>query len=292
MNHVSEKPYQDGPNAPSASPIVLNGRQAPVRQRQEAILKLVRDKGYVTNESLARHFSVTPQTIRRDINALCDEGWLQRYHGGAAPASSIENMAYSDRRVICLEEKQRIGEMVANQIPEKASLFINIGTTTEEVARALCDHHQLRIITNNINVAVILSKNENFDIMVTGGKIRNRDCALSGEATVDFIRQFKVDYGIIGISGIDSDGSLMDFDYGEVRAARTIIDNSRKVFLVADHTKFGRKAMVRLGNMTEIDALFTDREPPVPVVKMMKSAGGKIYTIGELSGKNSDKEHA
>jgi len=279
MNQVPEKRDRDNPETAPTSPTMLNGRQAPVRQRQQAILKLVRDKGYVTNESLARHFSVTPQTIRRDINSLCDNGWLQRYHGGAAPASSIENVAYNDRQIICLEEKQRIGEMVAAQIPEKASLFINIGTTTEEVAKALCGHRHLRVITNNINVAVILSKNENFDIMVTGGKIRNRDCALSGEATVDFIRQFKVDYGIIGISGIDSDGSLMDFDYGEVRAARTIIDNSRRVFLVADHTKFGRKAMVRLGNMTEIDALFTDREPPVPVVKMMKNAGGQIYTI-------------
>ncbi len=286
MNQIPEKQHRDNPETAPASSIVLNGRQAPVRQRQEAILKLVRDKGYVTNESLARHFSVTPQTIRRDINALCDDGWLQRYHGGAAPASSIENVAYSDRRIICLEEKQRIGEMVAAQIPEKASLFINIGTTTEEVAKALCGHRILRIITNNINVAVILSKNENFNIMVTGGKIRNRDCALSGEATVDFIRQFKVDYGIIGISGIDSDGSLMDFDYGEVRAARTIIDNSRRVFLVADHTKFGRKAMVRLGNITEIDALFTDREPPIPVVKMMKNAGGEIYTIEGLPREN------
>jgi len=257
----------------------LNGRQAPVRQRQEEILKRVRDKGYVTNESLARHFNVTPQTIRRDINTLCNDGWLQRYHGGAGPASSTENVAYSDRRIICLPEKKQIGKMVAEYIPEKASLFINIGTTTEEVANALLTHHHLRIITNNLNVAAILSKNENFEIMVSGGKIRNRDCALSGEATVDFIRQFKVDYGIIGISGIDSDGSLVDFDYGEVRAARTIIDNSRKVFLVTDHTKFGRKAMVRLGNIGEIDALFTDQTPPAPVVKMMSEAGGKIHTF-------------
>ncbi len=279
MNRNLKNTKPDTPAATSSGPVVLSGRQAPVRQRQEAILALVRDKGYVANESLARHFSVTPQTIRRDINALCEEGWLQRYHGGAAPSSSIENVAYSDRRIICLAEKEQIGRMVAEHIPEKASLFINIGTTTEAVAGALCGHELLRIITNNLNVATILSKNENFDIMVTGGKIRNRDCALSGEATVDFIRQFKVDYGIIGISGIDADGSLMDFDYGEVRAARTIIDNSRKVFLVADHTKFGRKAMVRLGNIEEIDALFTDRTPPAPVVRMVREAGAEIYTF-------------
>ena len=279
---MKENPKKRGHGYPEADPsslVVLNGRQAPVRQRREKILQLARDKGYVTNEFLAGHFSVTPQTIRRDINTLCRDGWLQRYHGGAGPSSSTENVAYFDRRIICLKEKQRIGSMAAEHISEKASLFINIGTTTEEVAKALCEHQQLRVITNNLNVAAILSKNENFEIMVSGGKIRNRDFAVTGEATVDFIRQFKVDYGIIGISGIDSDGSLMDFDYGEVRAARTIIDNSRKVYLVADHTKFGRKAMVRLGNIVEIDALFTDRIPPAPVVKMMKNVGGKIHTL-------------
>jgi DeoR family glycerol-3-phosphate regulon repressor len=278
MKEPPEKRGHGHPKSAFPALVVLNDRQAPARQRQERILQLVRDKGYVTNEFLARHFSVTPQTIRRDINMLCRDGWLQRYHGGAGPSSSIENVTYSERRIICLKEKQQIGSMAAGHIPEKASLFINIGTTTEEVARALCNHHQLRVITNNLNVATILSKNENFEIMVSGGKIRNRDCAVTGEATVDFIRQFKVDYGIIGISGIDSDGSLMDFDYGEVRAARTIIDNSRKVYLVVDHTKFGRKAMVRLGNIVEIDALFTDRVPPVPVIKMIKNAGGAIHT--------------
>jgi DeoR family glycerol-3-phosphate regulon repressor len=81
-----------------------------------------------------------------------------------------------------------------------------------------------------------------------------------------------VDYGIIGISGIDMDGTLLDFDYREVRASRAIIDNSRKIFLAADHTKFGRNAMVRLGNIAEIDALFTDRTPPAALVEVMARA--------------------
>jgi DeoR family glycerol-3-phosphate regulon repressor len=91
-----------------------------------------------------------------------------------------------------------------------------------------------------------------------------------GEATIDFINQFKVDFGIIGISGIDEQGCLLDFDFREVRAARAIIDNSRQVFLVTDHTKFGRNAMVRLGQLSEIDALFTDKRPPDPLLEILK----------------------
>ena len=175
---------------------------------------------------------------------------------------STENVAYTKRKVLCLKEKQQIAEMVAAHIPDHASLLINIGTTTEEIAKALCDHRGLRVITNNLHVAAILSRNEDFEVIVAGGLVRQRDGGIIGPLTIDFIEQFRVDYGIIGISGIDMDGTLLDFDYREVRATRSIMDNSRKVFLAADHTKFGRNAMVRLGNIAEIDALYTDKYPP------------------------------
>nr|MDJ0888769.1 hypothetical protein [Desulfobacterales bacterium] len=96
-------------------------------------------------------------------------------------------------------------------------------------------------------------------------------------------QQFRVDFGIIGISGIDLDGTLLDFDYREVRAARAIIDNSRKVFLAADHTKFGRNAMVRLGSISEIDALFTDRMPAEPVTEALGASEVELHVAGFAS---------
>jgi len=97
------------------------------------------------------------------------------------------------------------------------------------------------------------------------------------EATVDFINQFRVDYGIIGISAIDQeDGSLLDYDYQEVRVAQSIISNSREVFLAADHAKFGRSAMVRLGNITQVDRLFSDAEPPKSIKALLKEHSVKF----------------
>jgi DeoR family transcriptional regulator, glycerol-3-phosphate regulon repressor len=253
------------------------GKSKGVAARHRKILKVVQGKGYVTIDDLAREFKVTPQTIRRDINDLSDAGLIHRYHGGAGAISSTENFAYSDRKIICLQEKERIAALVARHIPDHASLFINIGTTTEEVAKALCNHQRLRVITNNLNVASILSNFSHIDIIVAGGLIRHRDCGIIGEATIDFIQQFKVDYGIIGISGIDMDGTLLDFDYREVRAARAIIDNSRRTFLVADHTKFGRNAMVRLGGIAEIDALFTDQTPPASLMEILAAQDVKLH---------------
>ena len=248
-----------------------------LNRRQQEILSLVHRQGFVSNEGLAQSFGVTPQTVRRDINALCEGGLLRRYHGGAGLPSSVENMAYAARQVLCLEEKIRIARTTACHIPDGASLFINIGTTNEEVAKALVSHKGLRVITNNLNVASFLSENPSFEVILAGGVVRSRDRGITGEATIDFMQQFKVDFGIIGISGIDNDGSLLDFDYREVRVAQAIVANSRKVFLVTDHTKFGRNAMVRLGPLTQIDALFTDRQPPEDLCKLLVDSGIDLF---------------
>lgn len=275
MNKIVER-YQPRNDADTLI-IDADGKSGPVRRRQDKIQKLIQAKGFVTIEQLSRKFKVTPQTIRRDINTLSDNGLVHRYHGGAGMASSTENVDYTERKILCLKEKQLIARMVAKQIPDHASLFINIGTTTEEIARALCNHQRLRVITNNLNVASILSGNENFEVIVAGGCVRSRDCGIIGPMTIDFIRQFRVDYGIIGISGIDMDGTLLDYDYREVSASKAIIENSRKVFLAVDHTKFGRNAMVRLGDIAEINALFTNRQPPQALVEALNASDVKLF---------------
>lgn len=270
MNPPEAKPAGSDPAAPDA------GARINPSDRHSRIRQMVQSKGFITIEQLAREFGVTPQTVRRDINALSKAGVIQRYHGGAGLGSSTENVAYTERKVLCYQEKCLIARTVAARIPDNASLFINIGTTTEAIAQALTQHKRLRIITNNLNVATILSANEDFEVIVAGGLVRHRDGGIIGEATVDFIQQFRVDYGIIGISGIDLDGTLLDFDYREVRAARAIIDNSRKIFLAADHTKFGRNAMVRLGNIAEIDTVFTDQAPPPALQEVVTQAEVKL----------------
>ncbi len=254
-----------------------------MNQRQQEIITLVQQLGFVSVETLSHDFNVTPQTIRRDINALCQQQLLTRYHGGAGLSSNVENVEYAARQVMNLEGKQRIARMAANQIPDQASIFINIGTTTEEVAKALLNHTGLRIITNNLNVAAILRSNPSFEIIIAGGVVRQRDGGITGEATIDLIRQFKVNFGIIGISGIDPDGTLLDFDYHEVRVAQAIIENSRQVFLVADHTKFDRNAMVRLGSIDQIDDLFTDRYPPEHIVAMLAEKNVALHTADDTS---------
>ena len=124
--------------------------------RQSEILNIARAFGRVMVEDLARRFEVSAQTIRKDLNDLCDHRSLTRIHGGAIIASGVENLAYEARRFVAAEEKKAIGAAAAALIPNGCSLFINIGTTTEEVASALTSHEDLLVITNNLNVAMLL----------------------------------------------------------------------------------------------------------------------------------------
>lgn len=238
-------------------------------KRHQEIIDLVKTQGYVSTDDLVARFNVSPQTIRRDLNELAEENKIRRHHGGATVPSSSVNTSYTTRKVMQLAEKDRIAQAMVKHIPDGATLFIDIGTTPEAVARALLDHADLRIVTNNLNVAGILTGKDDFRVILAGGEVRNRDGGIVGEATLDFISQFRLDFGIIGISGIDLDGSLLDFDYHEVRVKQAIIENSRCVMLGVDHTKFGRNAMVNLGDISQIDMLFTNKKPPEPLAKRM-----------------------
>ena len=240
--------------------------------RQQKTLEMVRERGYISIEELAQYFDVTPQTIRRDINQLADEGLLRRYHGGAAHDSSVENTEYTMRVGYMLEEKLRIAEAVAAAVPDHASLFINIGTTTESIAHALLNHTGLKIITNNLNVAKILSTKEDFEVLIASGRVRP-DGGVIGQATADFFKQFKADYALIGISGIDEDGTLLDFDFQEVCVSQEILSSARQVFLAADSSKFGRNAMIRLGSLKQVDSIFTDQQPNEQYLKTIHDLG-------------------
>jgi DeoR family glycerol-3-phosphate regulon repressor len=256
--------------------------------RQALLLEDVRAHGSVSVEALAERYRVTLQTVRRDVKLLADAGLLARFHGGVrVPSSTTENIAYRQRQHIHRQAKQRIARTVAAAVPAGCSLVINIGTTTEAIANELLRHKGLRVITNNLNVAAILSDNPDCEVIVAGGIVRPRDRGIVGEATIDFIRQFKVDIAVIGISGIEADGSLRDYDLREVKVAQAIIAQAREVWLAADASKFNRPAMVQLAQLSQIDCLFTDAEPPPPFPELLESAEVRLEIARESSKKTS-----
>ena len=236
--------------------------------RQMEILEIARASGRVGVEELAERFDVTLQTIRRDLGELADHGMLDRIHGGAVMRSGVSNIGYAERRRMHEDAKAAIARACAARIPDNSSIIINLGTTTEAVARELLGHRNLTVITNNMNVANILVGNDSCEIVVAGGALRRSDGGLVGDLTTEFMAQFKPDYAIIGASALDADGDLLDFDMAEVRVSRAIAGLARKCFLVTDISKLERSAPVRIISMSDLDTVFVDR--PLPDALMRK----------------------
>lgn len=260
--------------------------------RHAEIMRLAKAEGRVLVDELAQRFNVTPQTIRKDLNDLCEQRLLSRIHGGALFPSGVENLEYEARRLIASAEKEAIGRAAARIIPNQASLFINIGTTTEAVGEALLDHEGLMVITNNINVANRLRVKRGIEVVIAGGVVRGTDGGIVGEAAVDFIRQFKVDFAVIGVSAIDSDGALLDFDFREVKVAQAIMANARHVILVADATKFERTAPVRIGHLRQVNTFITDRCPSDEIRRVCAEAEVELVETLQVAADAAEKSAA
>lgn len=247
-----------------------------IDERQSAILNILKSQGSVEVDALSAQFAVTNQTIRQDLRELDERGLLKRTHGGAHRLSHVAGRAYADRRGFRGKEKRDIGQLAASLIPDNCSVTLNIGTTTEQVARALEQHLNVVIISNNINIITMLSGTTNKELVMVGGKVRQSDGAVVGEDAVEFINRYKVDFAVIGASSLDADGAILDFDAQEVSVARAILKNARTRILVADASKFDVSAPVRICDVTEVDYVITDAPPPQEFVDAANAGQTKV----------------
>lgn len=252
--------------------------------RKQEIIGMARREGRVTVEGLVAHFGVTPQTIRRDLAEMSEDGALERVHGGAVLPSGTVNIAYHDRRLINLASKVDIARRCAQLIPNDCCIFLNIGTTTEAVATELLQHRGLLVVTNNIHIALTLSANADIDVIVTGGALRKSDGGLTGEITQSVTARFRFDIALIGCSALHAGGDILDFDPQEVAASRAIIARSDRVILAADASKFERKAPVRIGSLADVDCFVTDKPPGARITDLCQSAGTELVIAGPQGG--------
>ena len=241
-----------------------------VPARRERILELVRGSGYIAIEELATHFKVTPQTLRADLNWLANEGRLIRHHGGASIPSSVRNTSYAERHSEFAREKARIAERVAQWLPDRSSLFLSLGTTMLAVAQALRARTELKVITNNLEAAQALVAQPGVEVNVLGGRLESRNLGVSGTSTLAALEQYRADYCLFSVGGVDRDGSLLDYHESEVAVVRSMMQRARRSVLVLDHSKFGRTASVRIGAISGVSAIATDQDLPPNLRRLLR----------------------
>lgn len=245
-----------------------------IGRRRQAILAMVREQGFVTIEALARRFGLSAQTVRRDIVRLDRDGLLQRFHGGAGMPGGHVRLGYAEKRTVAPDAKERIGRAAAALIPDGAAVFLDVGTTVEAVAHALHGRRRgLRIFTNSLPAATILSAGGQAEVYVLGGSVRGQDGSLVGDATTAAIAGFRFDCAVIGFSGCEPDGTLMDFDLHKVAVKQAAIRHSRRTIAVGTADKFQRSALVAVAGFDAFSDLVTDAPLAPPIAERLAASG-------------------
>ena len=235
--------------------------QDTLSSRQRDILALIQTEGAQYIEHLAARYDMTTQTIRRDINALCDLGYARRFHGGVDLPVEGRNISVNARTALNSGAKQRIARRIAAVIEPGSTVFMGIGSSVQFVASALREHEGLRVVTNNIDVALTLSEAPQVEVHMTGGLLRHDDRDVVGADSLRFFEKFYASYAVIGAGALDPAKGILDFSFNEAQTTTTLIENSRLQFLTADVSKWTRDASVRVVPFSRISTLFTDRLP-------------------------------
>jgi len=247
---------------------------ADLNERQAALLSLVRSRGYATVEWLAEQFTVSAQTVRRDIIRLDELGMLQRFHGGAAASdTSVVRLGYAEKQELAVEAKLAIGVAAARLVPNGASVFVDVGTTAEAVARALSGHTSLRVFTNSLAAARQLAGRDGIEVVVAGGLLRGHDGSLVGDSVTATLRDLRLDLAFIGLSGWDDDGAPMDFDIDKIAVKRVAIARAREAIAICDASKFGRQALARIAPADQFSRLICDAPPSASLAGRLEAAG-------------------
>ncbi len=240
--------------------------------KQQALLQWIENSHYVSLEEIAERFHVTTQTARRDIADLEHRGKVRKLHGGVSQLTPLDPVTYRQRRHDRADEKVRIAEAVVALIPDGATVFLDTGTTCEAIANALVSRERLHLVTYSLRSAAIISEKTDFTLAVPGGFVRPIDGGMFQEDTPEFIRRFKFDYAIISVSGIDDDGDLCDDDHTEVAVVSAALGQAAHKLLAVDSSKFGRRAMVKLGSVRDVTALVTNETPAPILARILEEA--------------------
>lgn len=247
-------------------------------RRQTEILQAVRRAGSSSIVELAEKLDVSTETIRRNIKPLVEQGSVVRFHGGIMKPDHLEEPPFARRMSVHEEGKRAVAEIVAKSIQDGDSIILDNGTTTAYVAEALAHHSQLVVVTNSAEIACRLASRNGNRVFMAGGELSGEDASAFGPGSIEFVKQFKVRYAVMSMGGINTNGDLTDFHLFEAEFSRAAMNQADETWFIADSTKFGRNAPVRVCELSDIDVLITDKEPAVEYLRRCKEADVKLIT--------------
>jgi DeoR family transcriptional regulator, fructose operon transcriptional repressor len=252
-------------------------------ERRIRVVRALDDAGTLSTDELARQLDVSPETIRRDLVQLEQQGVLRRVHGGAtrAPGLRGEEPTFLERAESAADAKRRIGLLAAGTVSPGQTLAFDVGTTSLAVARALPITFHGTVVTCSLLVASELAGRPGLEVLVTGGRVRGGDLAVSNAQAIAYLHDIHADVAFLGSGGISAEAGVTDFHLDEVATRRVLIVNSAASYLLADSTKFGRVAAHRVCGFEDLTGIISDEEPPPGLRRAIVDAGAQVIHPGE-----------
>jgi DeoR/GlpR family transcriptional regulator of sugar metabolism len=242
------------------------------QERRNEIVKLIDGQGTATNTELMRRFDISIETVRRDLAHLEKQGLIERVYGGAVKKKyrKIEPK-YDSREQKNLAEKEAIAKEAIKLIESSSAVYFDIGTTVAAVAERVEENLNITAVTNSLRAAIILAE-KGIKVAVIGGNLRYDEYALSGNMSQENIKRFNLDVAFISVGGITEDG-VNDYTEADADLRRTVIQNAKRVVVLADSSKFGVRTMCNVCGLEEIDILITDEKIPSDLFKRFEKKG-------------------
>ncbi|MBP2642658.1 MAG: DeoR family transcriptional regulator [Firmicutes bacterium] len=241
---------------------VTGGREMVLKERLDLIKQIIINDKKVSVSKLSEKFNVTEETIRRDLQKLESDGIVTRTHGGAVLnfEKTAEGIHFYQRADTNTEEKKDIAIKAVGCIKNRMTIGVDSSSTAMEVLKLIKDRQDVTILTNSAEALRELCQS-NLQILSTGGFLNKRSLSLQGPAAKNTIKSYNVDVALISCKGLEINKGIFDSDEAEAELKQLLIQQVKKVILLADHTKFDKNAFAKLMDFEKVDLLITDREP-------------------------------
>jgi DeoR/GlpR family transcriptional regulator of sugar metabolism len=245
--------------------------------RQKEMFELIAQRGECSIEGLMERFGVSGMTVRRDLQALADQGKVIRTHGGAAMAERISfEFEFLNRVRDNQPGKEAIAEAAAAQIKDGESVMLDSGTTTLELAKRLRGRERLTVITSSLPIAALLQYDQGIEVLLLGGRLRASSPDLAGAITESNLDTLRADAAFLGADAVDSHGAVYQQSPELARMLSKMAASAGRVFVVADGSKLGKTALWRFGRLTDWAALITDASADRSFLTSLKKAGIRV----------------
>jgi len=249
-------------------------------ERRQELLQQIKENGVVKTSDLSRDYNVSQMTIRNDLNALAQQGHLEKIHGGAMAQRWLsKEPSYSEKALLHPQKKQKIGSEAAQMVEDGMAVFIGNGSTTMEIIRHLPRDRHFRIFTNSLNHALEMTAYENAEVFVIGGFLRGSSLAMVGRLAHQALKGIYFDIAFLGVNGLSIEHGLTIPSLEETETATEVIRHSQRTIIVADHTKFGVVTHGKIADVSEVDVLITDKKPELSYRQGLSTSGVELRTV-------------